>query len=149
MAAARPTFQQRLFSDEELPLPEHDRIVRWVDKSFRAMSPPLCAALGIEHSVSPDGITVTWDKRRYESGAFDRETAEVTKLGEGLLLTLAGPIPPPIPILCKMVEWEIILKDERNTIIGAVDLMANIAVLYPLIRAEVERVWKVNEDLPQ
>lgn len=129
MAVPRPTFQQRLFADDELPLQSHDRIVRWVDQSLRNNASPILRSLGIEHEVSGSecvgwGPGTVWADL---SGFGHILTSAVTSIGQ----RYAPPLPTPPAIEILHIGWEPILKDDRGTIIGAVDLAASIRVRIP------------------
>lgn len=139
MANPRPTFQQRLFSDEELPLPLHDRIVRWADNSFRSNPSPFLRELGIQHEVTTNGCVGWLDP------LVDARTGFQTDDATTILRRMAKNHYPVLPVPPKIVvadpKWEPILKDERGTIVGAVDLAAVITVRRPEISVSI---WKLD-----
>lgn len=122
MAIPRPTFQQRLFSDDELPLQSHDRIVRWVDTNLRSNPGPFLRELDIKHEVTELGCLCG-----RETLFFEHDVDGTDELS-ALLVKMAKKHLPPLPVSPKMevfgIGWEPIIKDERSTIIGAVDLTA-------------------------
>ena len=131
MAVPRPTFQQRLFSDDELPLQSHDRIVRWVDQSLKENAGPILTALGIEH-VRSGSNCVGWGPGTIWADVSGHRHALASAINvEGPRFAPSLPAPPPIEV--SNIRWEPILKDERGTIIGAVDLWAYFKVPYPTL----------------
>lgn len=139
MANPRPTFQQRLFSDEDLPLPLHDRIVRWADVTLRTNPSPFLRELGIEHQVTSDGCVGWLEAHVIYETPFERDEAT------GLLCSIAQRYLPEIPLPPKIEvsnpRWEPILKDDRGVIVGAVDLATVVEVRRPEI---VAPIWKLN-----
>lgn len=138
MAIARPTFQQRLFSDDELPLQAHDRIVRWADTTLRSNPSPFLRELEIDHEVTGDGC-VGWDETRISD--YDvSENDESASLLRRAAVKHYPTLPPAPKIETLGIGWEPILKDERGTIVGAVDLTALIRVKTPEIIVPMEKL---------
>ena len=143
MAVPRPTFQQRLFADEDLPVPLHDQIVRWTDKTLKGSLYPILQALDIKHIVDAEGVcrawarTEVWDDLPSYSG--------LERAARMIALRLAPSKPDPEPILVTGIKWEPILKDDRSVIIGAVDLRATIRV--PVARLSLKSDHLVREQV--
>jgi hypothetical protein len=133
MANPRPTFQQRLFADEDLPLPLHDQIVRWADLTLKQRPSPILKSLSIKHKIGDNGECYGWHRPIVEEDLIGSDPA--LKLATRSFQNLIGlKIPhPAIPkIEVPYVKWEPILKDDRGTIVGAVDLLASIKIRNPI-----------------
>lgn len=133
MTAPRQTFQQRLFADDELPLQSHDRIVRWSDKTLRENASAFLTALSISHEISSHscigwGAEVIWDGLEGHWNSFSGPLRSLAR-------RYAPEKPQPPAIEASNVVWEPILKDERGTIIGAVDLFAILKI--PTLELEI------------
>lgn len=140
MATPRPTFQQRLFSDEDLPLPLHDQIVRWTDLALRNRLHPILDALTVRHRVDDVGVCFGWGQTHYESNVNEHDqTAYRASLWLSRKLKSNISIPPSPKIEARFVKWEPILKDDRGTIVGAVDLHAEIRITSPELTLFAER----------
>lgn len=129
MAAPRQTFQQRLFADDELPLQSHDKIVRWADKALRENASAFLRALDIPHDISGSacvgwGAEVVWDGLDGHDRCFSAPLRSLAR-------RYAPKRPEPPIIETAQIVWEPILKDERGTVLGAVDLLAALRIPYP------------------
>lgn len=140
MANPRPTFQQRLFSDEELPLPLHDQIVRWSDLALKNRLHPILTALSIPHSVADDGACCGWLKAQVWDN-FSEYDKNLRRAADDLTRKIKPEKPSAPPITTTSVVWEPILKDDRGTIVGAVDLFALIRIATPILHISSERVY--------
>lgn len=133
MAAPRQTFQQRLFADDELPLQSHDRIVRWSDKTLRDNASAFLTALSISHEISSQSCIGWGAENIYDDleGHWNSFSGPLRSLAR----RYAPEKPHPPAIEASNVVWEPILKDERGTIIGAVDLFTVLKV--PALELEI------------
>ena len=129
MAAPRQTFQQRLFADDELPLQAHDKIVRWADKALRENASALLRALDIPHEIAGNSC-IGWGKEIVWDGLDGQERCFSAPL-RAIARRFAPNRPEPQSIETVQVVWEPILKDERGTVLGAVDLLAALRIPYP------------------
>lgn len=145
MANPRPTFQQRLFSDEELPLPIHDQIVRWTDVTLKEKIHIILRCLGIPHFVDESGISRGWNKFTFYSGFsdYDRPLHEASL---DYVRRKRTKYPPPPPIRALGITWEPMLKDSRQVLLGAIDLRARIRVMTPEIKLVTKGAYAIAPD---
>jgi hypothetical protein len=141
MANPRPTFQQRLFSDEDLPLPLHDQIVRWADLALKKRLHPILDALSIKHVVDDDGFCRAWGDPTVWDDIGDHDHI-LRRAAWDIARRIAPPLPYPPLIRVDNIKWEPILKDERGTIIGAVDLVASLKIEKPVLNISSESIYK-------
>lgn len=124
MGKIQPSYQQRLFNDEELPLPLHDRIVRWFELRLRNDPSAILNAVGFPHEKGPSGDCFGW----YSETIEDRDGYKVEPKGKGpctfLAKQVAGIKPTAPMIQISASAWEHPVKTERGSVIGFVDLAA-------------------------
>lgn len=146
MSTVRPTYQQKLFADEELANPTHDAIVRWTDKLIRTRPSAVLDALRLKYTTDSDGRPCRWKASNTPNVSCDTGYATdsekwYAKTGLwslGPLVALEPPAPPPV--LFADPEWEPILKGRNGGIAAALDLRTtmNTPVLCGTVHADVD-----------
>jgi hypothetical protein len=140
MGSPRPTYQQRLFNDDELPLQAHDQIIRWTDLALRNRPQLILEAIGLEHQLD-EGKPVGWSPQLHCYGrGFSYGDSDAEWTANRLAKYLAPTRPAPPPIAVESITWEPILKAEKSGILGAVDLSAVIKRAVLTLTYDVERV---------
>lgn len=132
------TYQHRLFNDDELKLPEHDKIVRWADLTIKENVAIFLNRIGIEPVKNEKGQASIWFEKRSRSlmfGDYNYEGRKAEKLLKNVVRNAIPPLPPPPPIK-STVRWEPILKNDRGTVVGAIDLSA--VILLPIAYLDFE-----------
>lgn len=134
MGKLQPSYQQRLFNDEELGLPMHDRIVRWVDLRLKNDPSVFLEALNLPHQRDDLGACLGWHSEAIQNfGALS--TRVVSKGPEAFLaMRAAGQKPTPPRVEISPRTWERPIKTERGATIGFVDLSVIISVSTLLLR---------------
>jgi hypothetical protein len=137
------TYQHRLFNDDELKLPEHDKIVRWTDIAIRENAGFFLDRVGYQTVRNSEGETCVWGEKLYGSigwSYFDYEQSAGATTARDLVRDLVRkqipPIPPPAAVKVDRVSWEENLRNERGTVMGAIDLMAWLKL--PTVHLEFE-----------
>lgn len=142
MSSVGKTYQQRLFADEELPLPLHDQIVRWVDLRVRNAPGTILRALNIDFQEDAEGNCRAWAKGFLEGfepnylGSDHNVRNELT----GYAWQNAPSKPPPPKIRFSEPQWEPILKGERGGVVGALDLVFTISIQKPSLKLCTENI---------
>jgi hypothetical protein len=132
MSTVRPTYQQKLFNDEELGTPLHDDIVRWTDRLIRERPGPILDALGLKYSADEAGKARRWKLYSkhavYITGASGAEldAGKVSNALRTFIPQLIPEQPPPPFVTFDPPEWEPILKGRNGGIAGALDLKTTV-----------------------
>jgi|GEM_PF-3325234 len=135
-----PTYQQKLFNDDQLGLPDHDKIVRWVDQNIRTNPLLILRALGIETGEA--SVESVWSRQRSYSYSHD----DVFSSAIDAIASLGKPeLPGPPPLKIFSVVWEPLVKNDRGTIMGAMDLRATIGMPTPRLDYDIKKVEIAKE----
>ena len=135
MSKLGKSYQQKLFDDEELALPQHDQIVRWVDLRARQTPGAILRALNIDFNEMPDGQCYGWGNAFLEPfepthGYLAHDVrSEVAKFA----WRNAPPRPPAPQITISPPIWEPIIKGERGGIAAALDLKFTVTIRKPAL----------------
>ncbi|WP_146214809.1 hypothetical protein [Azospirillum thermophilum] len=141
MGKVQPNYQQKLFDDAELELPQHDAIVRWVDRLIRERPCALLDMVGLGYTVDEDGGPRGWQYLEpyidhHQCGQLTYETYRET------LEWATGHQPPePTPPSIRIGKpiWEEIVQNRGGHDVGAVDLVTYI--FRRSIGLRVELLW--------
>lgn len=131
MGTIKQTYQSRLFNDEELKQPDHDAIVRWVDRTVRERPCSLLDLLGIGYMVDEAGTPRGWHRHDpHLSFIMAQSPTTQARYDNGLKALLATapnePTPPPIDISSPV--WEPSVVSKNGAVVGANDLSVTVTV---------------------
>jgi hypothetical protein len=149
-----PTYQHRLFNDDELKLASHDKIVRWADIAIRENIGLFLDRIGYKISRNERGEACLWAEKKaisIEWEYFDYQQSNSTTVAMTLIKDLVRkkiPNPPaPAPVKVDRVSWEEILKNDRGTVVGAIDLLAVISLPTLSLEFRIDRARITLETL--
>jgi len=145
------TYQQRLFDDEQLGLPEHDSIVRWADKLVRQRPGSILDLVGIRYTIDADGILrgpVDGRPVMHIAGTncWYGDTEKVIRGAAANLLHLLDPAPPlGAPVHVSQPEWEPVLKGTNGGVAGALDLRIHVTAPETRRLVALSAEWLVSD----
>lgn len=146
MGKISSTYQQRLFSDEQLGSSIHDEIVRWIDLRTKSGAGTLLRALEVPHIEDLEGKCRAWGKRIIDLDDF--RSYEDRILVDLIWMCLNEhlpkyPAPPEIEISHPV--WEKIIAGPRGGVVGAIDLAFSIKVHRPVLHIQITNDLPMDE----
>ncbi|PKP66740.1 MAG: hypothetical protein CVT85_00635 [Alphaproteobacteria bacterium HGW-Alphaproteobacteria-7] len=147
MSKATPTYQQRLFSDEQLGLRSHDEIVRWVDQRTKFGIGTLLRALQVPHVEDEDGACRAWGSDYIDLDDFqysdDRSACRMIRL----LLRDTKPKYPRAPkVIVNPPKWELPVRGPRGGVIGFFDLAFSVKIFQPCLDIKTVNELPITKD---
>lgn len=142
MGTVRPSYQQRLFDDDQLCLSSHDEIVRWADLKAQFSLGTILRSLDIDHLETQEGKCCKWGREVVECDElFDKYSGPTpSTLLTSIARKIAGALPSPPAILASKPRWECLVKGPRGGMVGAIDLCFTIRVFQPVLWVRTESV---------
>jgi hypothetical protein len=144
------TYQHRLFNDDELKLPAHDKIVRWADLEMRENVGLFLDRAGYKTTRNDDGETCVWGEQHSETISdtlgLDYKQQPLARAIRQIIKNKTPQLPPPPPVKVERVSWEEILKNERGTVVGAIDLLGFVKLPIALLTFSIDKArinWSV------
>ncbi len=137
-----PTYQHRLFNDDELKLPVHDKIVRWADLAVKENVGIFLDKAGFTTTRDNNGATCVWGDATSDTVSDTLNLYQRQELARSIRRIIDDkipPMPPPPPVKVERVSWEEILKNDRGTVMGAIDLVAFVKLPVVCLEFSIDR----------
>ncbi len=131
-----PTYQHKLFHDDELALPSHDAICRWVDLTAQNNPAVLLRKLNITGHEDNDGDFCSWSEELVDNDEWDDKVGTICRR---IAVQQKPELSFPPKVIVESVVWEPIIKSERGGLVGAADLKIRFQIPIPELKYDVSR----------
>lgn len=131
-----PTYQHKLFHDDELALPSHDAICRWVDLTARHNPTVLLRKLGVVGEEDQDGNFCSWSHERVDDDEWDDKVGRICRR---IAVQQKPELSFPPKVIVESVVWEPIIRSQRGGLVGMADLKVRIQIPIPELKYDIDR----------
>jgi hypothetical protein len=125
-----PTYQHKLFHDDELALPSHDAICRWIDLTAKTNPAVFLRKIGLNGQCNENGQFCCWAEEQIDNECDDRIGMICQKIATQYKPDLSS----PPPVVLEHVKWEPLIKSEKGGLVGATDLLIRFRVAIPSLK---------------